>query len=58
MAGLREAEAAVRLARRRLNEAMVAAVLAGESVPRVADRTGRDATEVRNVLAAALGQRT
>ncbi|MDX2709177.1 hypothetical protein PV350_41010 [Streptomyces sp. PA03-6a] len=58
VAEVREAEAAVRLARRRLNEAMVAAVLSGESVPGVAERTGRDVIEVRNLLAAVLGDRT
>ncbi|MFE0633488.1 hypothetical protein ACFW3D_41995 [Streptomyces sp. NPDC058864] len=58
VAGLRQAEAAVRLARRRLNEAIVAAVQAGESVAGVAERTGRDVTEVRNLLAAALGHQS
>ncbi|MFB7293292.1 hypothetical protein [Actinacidiphila glaucinigra] len=55
--GLREAEAAVVMARRRLNEAIVAAVQAGDSIAGVAERTGRDITEVRNLLAAVLGQR-
>ncbi|MEU4097926.1 hypothetical protein [Streptomyces sp. NPDC026673] len=58
VAGLRQAEAAVRLARRWLSEAIVAAVQAGESVAGVAERTGRDVTEIRNLLAAAFGHQT
>jgi septal ring factor EnvC (AmiA/AmiB activator) len=50
---LRAAERSVREARRRLSAAIVAAYRSGESVPVIASRTGEEAYQVRNLLAAA-----
>ncbi|MFI8294179.1 hypothetical protein ACIGBL_34230 [Streptomyces sp. NPDC085614] len=53
VAALRDAQAAVYAARRAVTAAMVAAYLGGETVARIAKRTGYEVIEVRNVLAAA-----
>ncbi|MFJ8159272.1 hypothetical protein, partial [Streptomyces sp. NPDC094468] len=45
------AEEALREARRNLTAAITAARQAGESIPRIAHRTGMDAVTVRNILA-------
>lgn len=49
---LRDAQDAVRTARRNLTAAIVAAYRAGESAARIAERTGKSVTEIRNLLAA------
>ncbi|MEU6325514.1 hypothetical protein [Streptomyces sp. NPDC047009] len=49
---LREAQAAVHVARRRLTAAIVTAYQTGESVTRIAERTGTSIIEIRNLLAA------
>jgi multidrug resistance efflux pump len=51
-AALREAEQAVRVARRKLSAAVVAAYRSGEPVAQIASRTGKDVYEIRNLLAA------
>jgi multidrug resistance efflux pump len=51
-AAVREAEQAVRTARRRLSAAIVAAYRSGEPVAQIASRTGKDVYEIRNLLAA------
>ncbi|QCX82865.1 hypothetical protein C9F11_46585 (plasmid) [Streptomyces sp. YIM 121038] len=50
---LRAAQDAVVVARRNMTAAIVAAYRGGEPVARIAQRTGSDVTEIRNVLSAA-----
>ncbi|MFF7234513.1 hypothetical protein [Streptomyces sioyaensis] len=51
-AALREAQAAVHVARQQLTAAVVAAYQAGEPAARIAERTGTSVIEIRNLLAA------
>ncbi|MFI6359729.1 hypothetical protein ACIBJF_45815 [Streptomyces sp. NPDC050743] len=51
-AAMRAAEQSVRVARRRLSAAIVAAYRSGEPVAQIASRTGKDVYEIRNLLAA------
>ncbi|MBT2401018.1 hypothetical protein [Streptomyces sp. ISL-100] len=56
-AALREAQAAVHTARRKLSAAIVTAYRAGEPAARIAERTGTSVTEIRNLLAATQASR-
>lgn len=49
---LREAQAAVHLARRKLTAVVVSAYRAGEPVARIAERADMNVMDVRNLLAA------
>ncbi|MFG2260874.1 hypothetical protein [Streptomyces mirabilis] len=49
---LREAQAALHLARRKLTAVVVSAYKAGEPVARIAERADMNVMEVRNLLAA------
>lgn len=51
-AAVRTAQEALYAARRYLNTAISTAYLRGESAARIAERTGKDTTEIRNLLAA------
>lgn len=49
---LHDAQEALHTARRNLTAAIVTAYRAGESAERIAGRTGKDITEIKNLLAA------
>jgi DNA-directed RNA polymerase specialized sigma24 family protein len=49
---LRDAQEALRAARRDLTAAITTAYLAGEPAARIAERTGQHVTDIRNLLAA------
>jgi hypothetical protein len=51
-AAVRAAEQLVRVTRRRLSAAIVAAYRSGEPVAQIASRTGKNVYEIRNLLAA------
>jgi hypothetical protein len=53
VAAVNAAQDALYAARRDLSAAIVAARLGGQSVPRIAERTGLDRTTIRNALTAA-----
>ncbi|MER7578277.1 hypothetical protein [Streptomyces sp. NPDC126514] len=51
-AALAAAQEALHVARRSLSAVIVAAYRRGESAARIAERTGKDVIEIRNLLAA------
>lgn len=57
VAAVHEAQEAVHAARRNLTAAIVAAYRSGEPAARIAIRTGKDITDIRNLLAATQASR-
>ncbi|MGW7201681.1 hypothetical protein [Streptomyces chryseus] len=55
---LHDAQEAVRTARRTLTAAIIEAYRKGEPAARIAQRTGKDVIEIRNLLAAAQAKRS